>query len=132
MPIYTDEFGDRPLADGMFETLHLTPAPGTPVRPPDRRGHPAFTEPPQQVAFVPSWPLRLRLEPDGGPFAYQEDGWRQKIDLPACRLVWIGDTVGSSDDSGLPQVRALVRLFPGSREDPFTELTLPPGGTSVG
>jgi hypothetical protein len=33
--------------------------------------------------------------------------------------------VGSSDDSGLPQVRALVRLFPGSREDPFTELTLP-------
>jgi hypothetical protein len=72
MPIYSDEFGDRPLTDGMFETLRLTPAPGTPVRPPDRRGHPAWTEPPQQVAFVPSCPLRLRLEPDGEPFAYQE------------------------------------------------------------
>ena len=47
----------------------------------------ALAEPPQQVAFVPSWPLRLRLDPDGGPFADQEDGWRQKIDLPVGRLV---------------------------------------------
>jgi hypothetical protein len=39
--------------DGMFETSRLVPAPGTPVRPPDRRGHPALAEPPQQVAFVP-------------------------------------------------------------------------------
>jgi hypothetical protein len=84
-----------------------------------------LTEPPQQVAFVPSWPLRLRLEPDGEPFAYQEDGWRQKFDLPACRLVWIGDLVDSSSDSETPQVRALVRLFPESSEDRFTELTLP-------
>jgi hypothetical protein len=65
-----------------------------------------LTEPPQQVAFVPSWPLRLRL----WPFAYQEDGWRQKLDLPACRLVWIGDLVGSSGDSETPHVRALVQL----------------------
>jgi hypothetical protein len=125
MPMYSDEFGDRPLTDGMFETLRLTPAPGTPVRPPDRRGHPALAESPQQVAFVPSCPLQLRLKPDGEPFAYQEDGWRQKFDLPACRQVWIGDIVGSSGDSATPQVRALVRLFPESREDPFTELTLP-------
>jgi hypothetical protein len=125
MPMNGDEFGDRPLTDGMFETLRLAPAPGTPVRPPDRRGHPALAEPPQQVAFVPSWPLRLRLDPDGGPFAYQEDGWRQKIDLPACRLVWIGDVVGSSDDRETPHVRALVQLSPESPEDPFTELTLP-------
>jgi hypothetical protein len=123
--MYIDEFGDRFITDGMFETLRLSPAPGTPVRPPDRRGHPALAEPPQQVAFVPSWPLRLRLEPDGGPFAYQEDGWRQKFDLPACRLVWIGDIVGSSDDRATPQVRALVRLSPESPEDPFTELILP-------
>ena len=120
MPIYSDEFGE--LTDGMFETLRLAPAPGTPVRPPDRRGHPAWTEPPQQVAFVPSWPLRLRLEPDGGPFAYQEDRWRQKIELPACRLVWIGDVVGSSGDSEPPQVRALVRLFPESPEEPFVRM----------
>jgi hypothetical protein len=73
-----------------------------------------LTESPQQVAFVPSWPLRLRLEPDGGPFAYQEDGWRQNIELPACRLVWIGDVVGSSGDREPPQVRALVRLAPES------------------
>jgi hypothetical protein len=122
---FSAEFGDLPLTDGMFETLRLTPAPGTPVRPPDRRGHPALTEPPQQVDFVPSWPLRLRLEPDGGPFAYQEDGWRQKFDLPACRLVWVGDVVGSSDQSGIPHVRALVRPLPEFAEDPFTELTLP-------
>jgi len=86
---FSAEFGDLPLTDGMFETLRLTPAPGTPVRPPDRRGHPALTEPPQQVDFIPSWPLRLRLEPDGGPFAYQEDGWRLPDHL-AVRLVGLG------------------------------------------
>ena len=123
MPIYSDEFGE--LTDGMFETLRLAPAPGTPIRPPDRRGHPALTESPQQVAFAPSWPLRLRLEPDGRPYAYQEDGWRQKLDLPACRLVWIGDVVGSSGDREPPQVRALVRLTSESSDDRFTELTLP-------
>jgi hypothetical protein len=84
-----------------------------------------LAEPPQQVTFVPSWPLRLRLEPDGEPFAYQEDGWRQKFDLPVCRLVWVGDVVGSSDDSETPHVRALVRLSPEFPEAPFTELTLP-------
>jgi len=126
MPMYLDEFGDRSITDGMlFETLRLAPAPGTPARPPDRRGHPALAEPPQQVAFVSSWPLRLRLEPDGGPFAYQEGGGRQKIALPACRLVWIGDVVGSSDDSETAHVRALVQLSAESPEDPFTELTLP-------
>jgi hypothetical protein len=49
MPIYSDEFGE--LTDGMFETLRLAPAPGTLVRPPDRRGHPALTESPQQVGL---------------------------------------------------------------------------------
>ncbi len=52
MPMYIDEFGDRFITDGMFETLRLAPAPGTPVRPPDRRGHPALAEPPQRVAFI--------------------------------------------------------------------------------
>jgi hypothetical protein len=35
--MYIDAFGDRFITDGMFETLRLTPAPGTPVRPPGRR-----------------------------------------------------------------------------------------------
>jgi hypothetical protein len=60
-----------------------------------------------------------------GRWRYQEDRWRQKIELPACRLVWIGDVVGSSGDSEPPQVRALVRLAPESSDDRFTELTLP-------
>jgi hypothetical protein len=35
MPMYRDELGDRPLTDGMFETLRLTPAPdaGAPAGP---------------------------------------------------------------------------------------------------
>jgi hypothetical protein len=28
MPMYIDEFGDRFITDGMFETLRLAPAPG--------------------------------------------------------------------------------------------------------
>jgi hypothetical protein len=46
--MYSDEFGERPLTDGMFENLRLRPAPGTPVRPPDRRGHPAWRSRPSR------------------------------------------------------------------------------------
>jgi hypothetical protein len=60
MPIYSDEFGE--LTDEVFETLRLTPAPGTPVRPPNRRGHPALTESPQQVTFVPVVPAAAAVE----------------------------------------------------------------------
>jgi len=118
--VVDDGYGDWPLTDGLFETLRLTAAPGTPVRPPERRGHPALAEPPQQVVFTPSWPLRLRLDPDGQPFIQNESWWRQKPQVPPCRLVWIGDFVPSSGLHTTPHVEALVQLF-----------TSPPGAFSV-
>ena len=119
-----DPHDDWPLTDGLFETLRLTAAPGTPVRPPDRRGHPSLAEPPQQVVFTPSWPLRLRLDPDGQPFIQNESWWRQKPQVPPCRLVWIGDLVPSSGPHTTPHVEALVQLF-SSPPGAFSAIQLP-------
>jgi hypothetical protein len=122
--VVDDGYGDWPLTDGLFETLRLTAAPGTPVRPPERRGHPALAEPPQQVVFTPSWPLRLRLEPDGQPFIQNESWWSQKPDVPPCRLVWIGDLVPSSGPHTTPHVEALVQLL-SSAPGEFSVIQLP-------
>ena len=123
-PYLVDDPYERPFTDGLFETLRLTAAPGTPVRPPERRGHPALAEPPQQVVFTPSWPLRLRLDPDGQPFIQNESWWRQKPEVPPCRLVWVGNLVPSSGRHSTPHVEALVQLFSSSPGE-FSVIQLP-------
>jgi hypothetical protein len=91
-----------------YEAVRLRPAPGTPARDPQRRGRPAFEEPPQQVAFAPTARLDLRLDPDGEAYYGFAPTWRQKLKLPACRLVWIGGVAESAVDSHTPYVEALV------------------------
>ena len=40
--------------------------------------------------FAPAVPVALRLDPDPERRTWY-GGWRRKIELPACRLVWVGD-----------------------------------------
>jgi hypothetical protein len=80
----------------MFESgIRRPPAPGTPIRSPARRGPPSLRERPQFVAFAPAVPVALRLDPEPQARISSARSWRCKVDLPACRLVWIGDVVRS-------------------------------------
>ncbi len=77
----------------MFDAAwRRSPAPGTPIRSPDRRGRPSLRERPERVEFAPVVPVALRLDPDPEQRNLY-GGWRRKIELPACRLVWVGDPV---------------------------------------
>jgi hypothetical protein len=77
----------------MFDAAwRRSPAPGTPIRPPHRRGRPSLRERPERVAFAPAVPVALRLDPDPERRTWY-GGWRRKIELPACRLVWVGDAI---------------------------------------
>jgi len=99
----------QPIDDASFESLRLVPSPATLPRPAERRGRPTLEEPPQHVSFEPTGPVRLRLDPDAEALNGERGRWRRKIDLPPCRLVWIGAVTESPDNLPTPHIEALVR-----------------------
>lgn len=77
----------------MFDSpFDRSPAPGTPIRSPHRRGRPSLRERPERVEFAPAVPVALRLDPDPEQRNWY-GGWRRKMELPACRLVWVGNAI---------------------------------------
>jgi hypothetical protein len=59
---------------------------------------------------VPAEGVRLLLRPDQAS-GLRYASWKRKIELPPCRLVWIGDVVASPEGVGPPHVQALVVLL---------------------
>jgi hypothetical protein len=79
-----------------------------------RRGRPSWHERPEQVGFVPTVPVALRLDADAEPRAWVGSSWRRKVDVPACRLVWVGDVISSPGPWPGWQVEILVAPLTGS------------------
>ena len=108
----------------MFDAAwRRSPAPGTPIRSPHRRGRPSLRERPEQVAFAPAVPIALRLDPDPEQ-RISYGGWRRKIELPACRLVWVGDAVPAPGRWPGWHVEVLVTPLTSDAPEPQV-LTLP-------
>ncbi len=59
---------------------------------------------------MPAEGVRLLLRPDQTS-ELRYESWKRKIELPPCRLVWIGDVVASPEGVGTPHVQALVVLL---------------------
>ena len=110
----------------MFDAAwRRSPAPGTPIRSPHRRGRPPLRERPEQVGFAPVVPLALRLDPDPEQRIWY-GSWRRKIELPACRLVWVGDAIPAPGTSPGWHVEVLVTPLTSSSDAPQPPvLTLP-------
>ncbi len=60
------------------------------------------------MEFAPAKPVALRLDPDPEPRTCNVGSWRRKIDLPPCRLVWVGDVLPAPEESPSWRVEALV------------------------
>ena len=102
-----------------------SPAAGTPFRSPHRRGRPPLRERPEQVGFAPVVPVALRLDPDPEQRIWY-GSWRRKIELPACRLVWVGDAIPAPGRTPGWHVEILVMPLTSSAVAPRPQvLTLP-------